>query len=107
MESIDIALPINLANMTLPEPSLVNYWRNAENRIFFIVVVNQRFPGIFALYHANCLCITVEEGCDLLTLNALVWTKYALTDTGRNLILVGPCYGLIIIGIGYQITENR
>lgn len=36
MESIDIALPINLANMTLPEPSLVNYWRNAENRIFFI-----------------------------------------------------------------------
>ena len=33
---IEIALPENLENMHLPAPELVNYWRLAENRIFYI-----------------------------------------------------------------------
>lgn len=36
IEVLDIALPQNLENMTLPSPELVNYWRLAENRIFYI-----------------------------------------------------------------------
>lgn len=31
-----IALPQNLENMTLPSPEMVNYWRLAEERIFYI-----------------------------------------------------------------------
>lgn len=36
MEILDIALPQNLENMTLPSPEMVNYWRLAENRIFYV-----------------------------------------------------------------------
>lgn len=36
MELLDIMLPNNLENMQLPAPELVNYWRLAENRIFYI-----------------------------------------------------------------------
>lgn len=36
METIDIQLPVNLETMTLPAPELVNYWRFAEDRTFFI-----------------------------------------------------------------------
>lgn len=36
MQELQINLPNNLANMTLPEPELVTYYRNLENRTFWI-----------------------------------------------------------------------
>lgn len=36
IEVLDIALPQNLENMSLPSPEMVNYWRLAEERIFYI-----------------------------------------------------------------------
>lgn len=36
MEELQIALPSNIETMQLPSPELVNYWRLAENRIFYI-----------------------------------------------------------------------
>lgn len=36
MQELQIALPSNLENMQLPAPEMVNYWRLAENRIFYI-----------------------------------------------------------------------
>lgn len=36
MELMELALPENLETMQLPSPELVNYWRLAENRIFYI-----------------------------------------------------------------------
>lgn len=36
MQELQIALPNNLENMQLPAPEMVNYWRLAENRIFYI-----------------------------------------------------------------------
>ena len=36
IQLLDIALPQNLENMTLPSPEMVNYWRLAEERIFYI-----------------------------------------------------------------------
>lgn len=36
MEGLQIALPENLEDIKLPSPELVNYWRLAENRIFYI-----------------------------------------------------------------------
>ena len=36
MQELQINLPTNLANMTLPEPELVTYYRNMENRVFWI-----------------------------------------------------------------------
>ena len=36
IELLDIALPQNLENMTLPSPEMVNYWRLADERIFYI-----------------------------------------------------------------------
>ena len=36
MELVEIALPQNLENLSLPSPELVNYWRLEENRIFYI-----------------------------------------------------------------------
>lgn len=36
IQVLDIALPQNLENMTLPSPEMVNYWRLAEERIFYI-----------------------------------------------------------------------
>lgn len=36
MEELQIALPQNLETMQLPAPELVNYWRLAENRIFYV-----------------------------------------------------------------------
>lgn len=36
MEEFQIELPNNLENLYLPSPELTNYWRLAENRIFYI-----------------------------------------------------------------------
>lgn len=36
MEQIQVDLPQNLENMTLPAPEMVNFWRLSENRIFYI-----------------------------------------------------------------------
>lgn len=36
MNELQITLPTNLANMNLPEPELVIYYRNLENRTFWI-----------------------------------------------------------------------
>ena len=36
MQMLDIMLPENLENMQLPAPELVNYYRLAENRIFYV-----------------------------------------------------------------------
>lgn len=36
MELLDILLPENLENLQLAAPEMVNYWRLAENRIFYI-----------------------------------------------------------------------
>ena len=36
MELLDILLPENLETMKLPAPEMVNYWRLAENRIFYV-----------------------------------------------------------------------
>lgn len=36
MELMEIALPQNLENIQLPSPELLNYWRLAENRIFYV-----------------------------------------------------------------------
>lgn len=36
METFEIALPKNLETLSLPDPTMVNYWRMAENRIFYI-----------------------------------------------------------------------
>lgn len=36
LQELQIALPQNLENLSLPAPELVNYWRLAENRIFYI-----------------------------------------------------------------------
>lgn len=36
MEMLELALPANLETMQLPAPEMVNYWRLAENRIFYI-----------------------------------------------------------------------
>lgn len=36
METLGVLLPQNLENMSLPSPELVNYWRLAEERIFYI-----------------------------------------------------------------------
>ena len=36
IEGLQIALPDNLEDIKLPAPELVNYWRLAENRIFYI-----------------------------------------------------------------------
>ena len=36
MNELQITLPTNLANMNLPEPELVTYYRNLENRTFWI-----------------------------------------------------------------------
>ena len=36
MQELQIALPNNLDNMQLPAPEMVNYWRLADNRIFYI-----------------------------------------------------------------------
>jgi ATP-dependent Clp protease protease subunit len=36
MEELQIALPENLEDIKLPSPEMVNYWRLAENRIFYI-----------------------------------------------------------------------
>jgi len=36
MQELQIALPQNLENMNLPSPELVNYWRMAENRIYYV-----------------------------------------------------------------------
>lgn len=36
MEVVSVALPENLENMSLPSPEAVNYWRLAENRIFYL-----------------------------------------------------------------------
>lgn len=36
MEFLDVLLPENLDTMKLPAPEMVNYWRLAENRIFYI-----------------------------------------------------------------------
>lgn len=35
-ETLPIMLPQHLENMQLPDPSLVNYWRLADKRIFYI-----------------------------------------------------------------------
>lgn len=36
MDTISIALPQNLENMSLPAPELVNYYKDLENRIFWV-----------------------------------------------------------------------
>jgi len=36
MQMLDILLPENLENMQLPDPAMLNYYRLAENRIFYI-----------------------------------------------------------------------
>lgn len=36
IQELQIALPENLEDIKLPSPELVNYWRLAENRIFYI-----------------------------------------------------------------------
>jgi ATP-dependent Clp protease protease subunit len=36
VEELQIALPENLEDIKLPSPEMVNYWRLAENRIFYI-----------------------------------------------------------------------
>lgn len=36
MDTIDLTLPKNIENMQLPDPSLVNYYKLAEHRIFYI-----------------------------------------------------------------------
>lgn len=36
MEEITIPIPANLETMQLPDPSLLNYWRLADNRIFYL-----------------------------------------------------------------------
>lgn len=36
MEMMELELPRNLENMLLPSPELVNYWRLAENRVYYI-----------------------------------------------------------------------
>ena len=36
IEGLQISLPENLEDIKLPAPELVNYWRLAENRIFYI-----------------------------------------------------------------------
>lgn len=36
MEFLDVLLPENLDTLKLPAPEMVNYWRLAENRIFYI-----------------------------------------------------------------------
>lgn len=36
MELLDVILPENLEDIKLPAPEMVNYWRLAENRIFYV-----------------------------------------------------------------------
>ena len=36
MELLDIMLPEHLENMQLPDPAMLNYYRLAENRIFYV-----------------------------------------------------------------------
>ena len=36
IQELHINLPQNLEDIKLPAPELVNYWRLAENRIFYI-----------------------------------------------------------------------
>ena len=36
IQELQIALPANLEDIKLPAPEIVNYWRLAENRIFYI-----------------------------------------------------------------------
>ncbi len=36
IQGLQIALPANLEDIKLPAPEMVNYWRLAENRIFYI-----------------------------------------------------------------------
>lgn len=36
MQELEIALPENLEDIKLPSPEMVNYWRLAENRIFYV-----------------------------------------------------------------------
>ena len=36
MEFLDVLLPENVDTLKLPAPEMVNYWRLAENRIFYI-----------------------------------------------------------------------
>lgn len=36
MQMLDILLPENLENMQLPDPAMLNYYRLAENRIFYV-----------------------------------------------------------------------
>lgn len=36
IEELELALPENLETLKLPSPELLNYWRLAENRIFYI-----------------------------------------------------------------------
>ena len=36
IQELQIALPTNLEDIKLPAPEMVNYWRLAENRIFYI-----------------------------------------------------------------------
>lgn len=36
MDTLEIAVPKNLETMQLPDPSLVNYWRLAESRSYYI-----------------------------------------------------------------------
>ena len=36
MDAINLTLPSNIENMQLPDPSLVNYYKLAEHRIFYV-----------------------------------------------------------------------
>ena len=36
IQELQIALPQKLEDIKLPAPEMVNYWRLAENRIFYI-----------------------------------------------------------------------
>lgn len=58
MQELQIHLPSNLETMELPSPELVNYWRLAENRIFYI---DYEIDETILEIQRSILCINIAD----------------------------------------------
>jgi ATP-dependent Clp protease protease subunit len=118
MEQIQVDLPQNLENMTLPAPEMVNFWRLSENRIFYIdfeideavmeiekaiIAINIADKGISA-EERNPIKIFINTPGGLLAETFSLCSTIMLSKTKVITVNVGEAYsaGCLILLAGHE-----
>lgn len=82
MEVIDLALPKNVENLQLPDPWLTNYWKLAENRVFFLdTEISEETLDIMR----NIMAINIQDKKDNIPIEDRIPIKIYIDSPGGQL----------------------